>query len=92
MRNFLKYARMSTTTHPDTHSYTQELTAGDLRKIQALVQHQNRLCDQMQDLAQEHRQPVGAPVQEPVALWDSARPEVPDQVHGLMEQLKSSKA
>ena len=82
---------MNVTTHPDTHSGTQELTAEDLRKIQALVQHQNRLFDQIQELAQEHQQPVGAPSNEPVPLWKAARPDVPEQVHGLVEQLKTAK-
>lgn len=80
---------MNVTTHPDTHSETSELTAKDLRKIQALVEYQIRLCDQMQELAEEHQQRDSASPNKPISLWDTSRPKVPDMAQGLVEQLKS---
>jgi hypothetical protein len=80
---------MDTTTHPHTHTETDNSPILDLRKIQALIQHQERICDQMQELSRSH---MGDPLTESsktVPLWNSNRPTPKTAVKGLLEQLKS---
>jgi hypothetical protein len=80
---------MDTTTHPHTHTETDNPQFLDLRKIQALIQHQERISDQMQELSRSH---MGDPLTESsktVPLWNSNRPTPDTATKGLLEQLKS---
>ncbi len=80
---------MDTTTHPHSLTETDNSPILDLRKIQALIQHQERICDQMQELSRSH---MGDPLTESskmVSLWNSSRPTPETATKGLLEQLKS---
>lgn len=81
---------MPVTTHRKTHSVTQHPEAQSLRKIQTLINHQTRLCEQMEELVETHIQPINEPLKEPVELWEASRPKVPEMVDALIKQIKQS--
>ncbi|MBT3468141.1 MAG: hypothetical protein HOD72_08790 [Opitutae bacterium] len=80
---------MDTKTHPDTQRETENSQVLNLRKIQALIQHQERICEQMQELSRSHERDSLTESSKAVPLWNASRPTPKTAAKGLLEQLKS---